>query len=782
MRLFIAEKPSMGKTIAEFLSRINSIKAVPTRTHIVVGDDVITWQFGHLFELAKPEKYDPKYEKWVFTDLPIIPDQWKHLPKRESAEQLKKIGELLKECNEVVHAGDPDAEGQALVEIVLNHFKNKKPVRRLWASSLDDKSLSKAISSMKDNKDYKNLFNASQARSNADWLFGMNMSRACSINARKKGADFVISIGRVQTPTLALIVNRELEIRNFVAKDYYTPWFETVRIDGIDVRATWDPEKDDARIDQEGKLLDKKIAQSIADQVLKIGTAKVVDYTTEPGTEGPPGLFSLSTLQAHASKVYGFSAAKTLEFAQSLYDKKLTSYPRTDCEYMPESQHSDAPKIVMQLGKTALPAAFSSAIRGAKTNLKSKAWNDKNISAHHAIIPVQANPAAIAALSDPEKKIYFEIAKRYVLQFWPAAKFTNTVIRFESANEFFKTTGKVYQDEGWKKAFKIENADKDEEEIAEEEKALPPMVKGQVVDIEKTGITSTTTKPPRRYTEGTLIGAMKNIHQYVSDATLKRHLRGTSGSGVGENTQAGIGTEATRAGIIKNLFDKGFIENKGKKDIAPTITGEKLIGILPKTITTPDMTAMWQKFMDNILSGDSSYEKFMEQQSAWISEMVKNSVKFFDDVEFSSTKSQKSSQSKYLISDTGSACSCGQAINKIEGGKYGAFFACSSKECGKKYDQGSDGVLSEKVVKQISYDHHCPACDAGLKKFSGKNGDFWGCSNYKSKNPCKTTIPDMDGKPDFQKYSDKKGPQGKSQEGGSGARGNSGLQTTAKRS
>lgn len=774
MRLFIAEKPSMGKTIAEFLSKVNGIKASPTKTHITVGDDVVTWQFGHLFELAKPEKYDPRYEKWTFSDLPIVPTEWKHVPKRESADQIKKIGELLKECSEVVHAGDPDAEGQALVDIVLNNFKNKKPTRRLWAAALDDKSLSKAMSSMKDNSEYKNLFNASQARSNADWLFGMNMSRACSINARKKGADFVISVGRVQTPTLALIVNRELEIRNFKAKDYFTPWLQTASIDGLKVKATWDPEDGDQRLDADGKLLDKKLAESIAEKVKRSGSAKVVDYVTEPGSEGPPGLFSLSSLQTQASKLYGFSGAQTLELAQSLYDKKLTSYPRTDCEFMPESQFADASKLIVQLGKTSLPTSFSNAIRGAKPALKSKAWNDKNVSAHHAIVPVEANPAQIASLPENEKKIYFEIAKRYILQFWPAAKYTSTQIRFESESEFFRATGKVYQDEGWKKAFKVEK--NDEDEIAEEENALPPMAKGQKVGVSETGVTSTTTKPPKRFTEGTLLKAMENIHQYVSDPNIKKHLKGNNGTGMGENVQAGIGTVATRAGIIKNLFDKGFVANKGKKEIIPTENGEKIIGILPATLTTPDMTAIWQKFMDSILKGESSYDAFMEKQKVWISEMVKSSTSFFDNVEFKSSKNgSKGGSSQYQIEDTGSACSCGQHINKVSGGKYGDFYACSSKPCGKRYDLKEGSFVEKMANKPVISEHSCPACSAGMRMLNGKNGAFWGCSNYGSKTPCKTTLPDLDGKPDFSKYQDKSGSSARG-----GVRG-TGFQTKAVR-
>lgn len=753
-RLFIAEKPSMGATIAEYISKINSVPMKKNGSSIEVGNDIVTWQRGHFLELAFPEEYDPKFKKWTWSDLPIIPDPWRMTIKADAAAQLKVIGSLLKGCDEVIHAGDPDAEGQALVDNVLLHFKCKKPVRRLWTPALDDKNLAKAFSSIKSNTEYQRLYQASQARSHADWLFGINMSRACTICARQQGADFVMSIGRVQTPTLALIVNREKEIRNFKPVDYFTPWLES-SVGKSNFQASWIPKEDDDRIDHEGRLTDRKIAEGIEAAVKKNGQAVVSSYESNKETESAPLLFSLSTLQAHASRVYGLPVAKTLEIAQSLYDKKITSYPRTDCEYLPDSQHADAPDILSSLMKASLPVSFSNALRGARSNLKSRSFNSKKVSAHHAIAPVGADPAKINSLSDIEKKIYFEIVKRYILQFWPVAQFMNTTVFLESAGEIFKVAGRHYLDEGWKKAFvAAKDEDEDENTIAGEEKVLPEMKEGDVIPVTNTGIRATTTKPPKRFTEGSLITAMENIHQYVKDPQVKKRLKGGNGDGAGDNKQAGIGTVATRANIIKTLFSRNFIELK-KKDIVPTQTGEKVIDILPVSMTSPDMTAIWQTLMDSILDGNSTYDAFMEKQTSWLKGMINSTKDFFANVEFSGSKKAGAASSIRVI-DTEEVCSCGTKLQRIEGAKYGTFFACQSKECGKRYKE-LNGKPAERQVAQSSPDAaptvSCPSCESGhLRRLGSKDGKgyFWGCSNFRSEKPCKTTFPDLDGKPDME--------------------------------
>ncbi len=740
-RLFIAEKPSAGKDLAAFLAKSTGAKAIAQRTHVVVGNDTVAWLRGHVLEAVEPHEYDPKYEKWNYRDLPILPDPFRLKPVAATKDLLANVKDLLKSHDLVVNFGDPDQEGQLLVDEALEYVKNRKPVHRLWVSALDDTSLSRAMGAIKSNADYRGYYESALSRSHADWLYGINMTRALTVCARRKGAGFLISIGRVQTPTLALVVNREREIRNFKPLDYFIPWLAADTKPAF--RARWKGKDGDLRVDPEGRLLDKTLAGGIVAAVRKAGRATVTGYDTVKGAESAPLPFSLSALQAHASRLYGFGASQVLELAQSLYEKKLASYPRVDTDYLPESQFGDAARILASLAKAPLPTAFAHALAGAKTSRKSRAWNDKKVTAHHAIIPTHLDsPGAIASLTDAEKKIYFEIVRRYVLQFWPSAEFLATTITLDAAGETFTAKGKRYTDEGWRKAMAARESDEgDEKDKDDEAQLLPVLKRGDVLRVTDTGMDSLTTKPPKRFTEGTLISAMKNIHQYVKDPKVRERLK----------EGAGIGTEATRSNIIETLFKRDFIVRKGK-ELAPTENGERVIDVLPASMSSPDMTALWQSFMDSILKNGTGYEDFLAKQRAWITQMVAAAEHFFDNVDFGPGRAGDG-KSRAEVIETDEKCdACGSNLKHING-KYGWFWACSSEACKKIFsDENGKPVERKPRAAAAAPDSgiRCPLCQkASLRLVPRKDGSghFWGCAGYRD--GCRAAYSDQDGKPVF---------------------------------
>lgn len=797
-RLFIAEKPAAAKALADFLARSQGLKPQAQRTHIVVGDDIVGWLRGHLLELVDADHYDKRFEKWRIDDLPIIPNKFEVLPRKgrdgsrsDATAQIGVIGKLLKDCESVVGFGDPDAEGQLIQDEVLHYLNNKKPVVRLWANALDDSTLGKALANMKPNVEYLGWFEQALCRSHSDWLYGINMTRACTIHARNAGATSPVYIGRVQTPTLALVVRRELEIRDFKSVDYFTPSI-TLATDPS-FRATWMPrtnakgEVEDPRVNSEKLLTDKAWADRITEMAKRAGQARVLSAETKPGTESAPLPFSLSGLQALCSNIYGLGATQTLEVVQSLYDKKLASYPRVDTEYLPEDQHKDAPQILASLAKANLPVAIGNALSGSRPSLKSRAWNDAKVSAHHAIIPTLLdNPSEVGRLSEIELKIYIEIVKRYVLQFWPQAKFMATELVLGvgagEQQERFGAKGRRYTDEGWRKAFAdvVQSLDEPvdgEDKSATAVVALPQLTKDQAAPISAAGYESKKTKPKKRFTEGTLITAMKNIHEFVTDPEIRKGLR----------EGAGIGTEATRAKIIDTLLDprRALLTKKGK-ELIPSENGMRVIQVLPVHITTPDMTAVWQQFGAAVQARETTYRDFIVRQSAWLTNLVKSSSGFFNPSQFPADPNQPARQARAPAQDTEHLCfgtvptnGCGGNLRLLSG-QWGPFYKCVNPDCGKTFRQvegkpaektaggGARGSADIEAYQGTMY--KCKRCDAGqllMKARRDGSGNFWGCSHWRDVDGgCKAAYNDADGKPDFQ-GANKGGTKGGGQRGSS---------------
>ena len=604
-RLFIAEKPSMGRAIAQGLEALGN-KSRSADGCIHVGSDTVTWLFGHILEQYSPDEYDEKYKRWHIEDLPIVPSVWKLKVKPDAKKQYKIVSALAKEADEIIHAGDPDREGQLLVDELLAHIGvlKTKPVKRILLNALDVKSVQEALRHIRPNDEFVGLRNSALARSRADWLIGMNLSLIYTILARSAGYDSVINVGRVKTPTMGLVVRREIEIRTFKPVTFFTPRVEFRHANGS-FRAKWKAQEQDG-VDEEGRILKKDLAEEIL-TASSVPPAKIESVEQKKGTSPQRLPYSLSALQIDAGKIFGYSPQEVLDTQQALYEKKLTSYPRSDCDYLPENQLGDAAAILKNLA--AADSSLERFIEKADLSIKSRAWNDKKISAHHAIVPTTVE-TKLSDLSEKEKKLYMLIAKSYIAQFYPAQEFLSTKVELSAGGEMFTASGKVILQQGWKSLYQ-NDAKKDDVENEEEQQSLPDMQQGDSVEFAGGKIVEGVTKPPARFTPATLLKAMKEIHKYVHDKELAASLKECSG----------IGTEATRAGMIDELEKRGFIKKAGK-NFVPTEIASSMCRILPESLIYPDLTARWEDALDKIGKKEMSLADFGTQQKRFLDELL----------------------------------------------------------------------------------------------------------------------------------------------------------------
>ena len=602
-RLFIAEKPSMGRAIAQGLEALgDKSRSADGCGCIHVGSDTVTWLFGHILEQYSPDEYDEKYKRWHIEDLPIVPSVWKLKVKPDAKKQYKIVSALAKEADEIIHAGDPDREGQLLVDELLAHIGvlKTKPVKRILLNALDVKSVQEALKHIRPNDEFVGLRNSALARSRADWRIGMNLSRIYTILARGAGYDSVVNVGRVKTPTMGLVVRREIEIRTFKSVTFFTPQVEFRHANGS-FRAKWKAQEQDG-VDEEGRILKKDLAEEIL-TASSVPPARMESVEQKKGTSPQRLPYSLSALQIDAGKIFGYSPQEVLDTQQALYEKKLTSYPRSDCDYLPENQLGDAAAILKNLA--AADSSLEQFIEKADLSIKSRAWNDKKISAHHAIIPTTVE-TKLSDLSEKEKKLYMLIAKSYIAQFYPAQEFLSTKVELSAGGEMFTASGKVILQQGWKSLYQ-----NDTNEDEEEQQSLPDMQQGDSVEFAGGKIVEGVTKPPTRFTPATLLKAMKEIHKYVHDKELAASLKECSG----------IGTEATRAGMIDELEKRGFIKKAGKNFI-PTEIASSMCRILPESLIYPDLTARWEDALDKIGKKEMSLADFGTQQKRFLDELL----------------------------------------------------------------------------------------------------------------------------------------------------------------
>jgi len=704
VRVYIAEKPSMGAEIAKYLPGPTSRKD----GYIITGGGVVTWGFGHILRQAEPGEYDEKYIRWRAEDLPIIPQKWKLLISESAKKQFLIVEQLIGEANEIVHAGDPDREGQLLIDEVLDYLDNKKPVKRILLNALDEQSIRKAIANLRENSDFFNLKQSALARARADWLIGMNLSRAYTLAARRAGHKTTFPVGRVKTPTLALVVRRERDIEAFKHSDYFTLKADFMHPDG-EFTAYWKPKEDQVGLDPEGRLADKQIAKELTDKLsAQPLAADIISCETTEKKEANRLPLSLSSLQVLAGKKFGYDPQTVLDTAQRLYEKKLTSYPRSDCDFLPESQQADAKVIIGNLAKIN-DNELAGWAQTANSEQKSRAWNDKKITAHHAIIPT-VEKCTVAALSETEKNIYYLIAQAYLAQFYPVHVYSQTKVEIKRVDETFTASGRIIRELGWKALYGTDADDKKEED----EGTLPAMKTGDGVQFVKATAEKKSTRPPTRFTAATLLAAMKEIHKYVKNPELKKQLKDVSG----------IGTEATRATIIKELVQRSFLrEEKKKKYLIPTDAAYTLIDILPDELTYPDSTAQWESILSDMADGGQSLDKFLKAQADFTSSICASAVSI-----------KLAPQGEHLCPQ------CEQGVLEERKGRKGLFWGCSRyPACKAAYDDDNG--------KPRKPQHPCPRCGTGaLQRINGKNGAFWGCSRYPA---CRATYNDKAGSPDI---------------------------------
>lgn len=593
MRLFIAEKPSLGKAIADALPPPHK----RGDGFIECGDNnVVTWCIGHLLEQAEPHEYNEVFKRWRMEHLPIIPSQWKLIPKKNTLKQFKVVERLVKQADQLVNAGDPDREGQLLVDELFSYLQVPREkiaqIQRCLVNDLNPSAVKKSLENLQKNSDFIPLSTSALARMRADWLYGINMTRSYTLQGRFVGYQEVLSVGRVQTPVLGLIVRRDLEIENFVPKDYFEVLAQIVVPEtGEKFKAQWQPSKacEDYQ-DEDGRVLSRPLAENVQRRITD-KPALVEEYQDKIETEPAPLPYSLSALQIDAARRYGMSAQEVLDICQKLYETyKLITYPRSDNRYLPNEHFNDRYKVMAAIAHHL--SEYQQKPDVVDTELKNRCWSSSKVEAHHAIIPTAR--LGTVTLGYKEQQIYQLIARQYLLQFCPDAQYRKGKISLTIEGGSFVAQARNLMVAGWKALLGKD----DNDEVLEP--LLPVVKKGQSLHCEGAEIVEKKTQPPRPFTDATLLSAMTGIARFVKDAKLKKILRETDG----------IGTEATRAGIIELLFKRNFLVKKGR-NIHSTEAGRIFIEALPDEATQADMTAHWEMQLSDISKKQANYHQFM---------------------------------------------------------------------------------------------------------------------------------------------------------------------------
>lgn len=747
-RLIIAEKPSVARAIAESLGIVKSDKG-----YIECNNDtVVTWCFGHMFELAEPDQYTPdsvplssKGSKlWRFDELPILPSFWKLKESEKCKDQIKVIKGLLKKAQDVVNAGDPDREGQLLVDELLEELKYSGKVLRYWSNAIDKKSVERALNNLKDNADYVGLRDSAKGRSRADWLVGMNITRALTLANHG-----LITVGRVQTPTVKLVYDRDQKIKNFKPVDYFNVLAKFKAKNG-EYEAKLQSEFLIKGIDEENRLIDKSYTEEILKSIQSSsGVIERVKKETKK-VKQPLGL-SLADLTSLCSSKLGLSAKETLDIAQSLYEKKYTSYPRTDCKYLPESQYSESNEVLEAIKK--VNPELTEIINNSDSSIHSAAWNTEKTTAHHAIIPTSSDN--LSQLKDKEAQVYELVARNYIAQFYPEYEFLSTEI-ITSVNEFkFKTKGKVVLIQGFKAVYNDSDEDKREDK---DDKVIDVSEHEEVLTV-NSKLDSAKTKAPSRFTEGALIKAMENIYKYIDEEEYKKDLKDGDG----------IGTSATRASIIEEIKKRGYIATKGKY-LESTEYAESLLNKAPAQTQSAIMTAIYERQLSEIENRKLDLDSFIKTVEDYIKQEVEYAKNNISEVKVDYIentvcpvcgKSIKNSKYSYMCSECDFKCSKEILSAKISESDFkkiieeqSPVFSFTSLKTKKKfkaklkYDKLNNKFIFE--MQNEGSEYTCPECGKALYKRESqkKKGVFyWSCSGYKD--GCNKIFYDNNGKPKF---------------------------------
>lgn len=642
MQLVIAEKPSVAKSIADVLGALDRQDG-----YFEGGGYLVSWCVGHLIELAEPESYGDQWKKWTYESLPVNPEHWQYEIKEDTKEQYDVLYSLLHDSrvDEVVCATDAGREGELIFRLVYNMASCYKPMKRLWISSMEESAIREGFENLKPGSDYEHLYHSALCRQEADWLVGINGTRLFTVLYGGK----VLKVGRVQTPTLAMLVERESKIMNFKKEQYFMAHILCGGVDAVT-----------ERIDN------KTEAENVAGACLN-GQALVTSVAKEEKTVAPPKLYDLTTLQRDANRLFGFTAKQTLEYTQSLYEKKLCTYPRTDSQYLSDDMEQTAGNVIEAIFGSILfeeNMMFNPDIK--------RVLNSKKVTDHHAIIPtMEIAKADIAALPETERKILSLVANRLLCATGEKHLYETVKAELSCGGYTFAASGKSVLKNGWKDfedAFK--RSFKTMEDKEQEDKKLPELSEGQTFDGVQTKISEHYTTPPKHFTEDSLLSAMERAgNEDMSDDVERK----------------GLGTPATRADIIEKLVKDGFVKRE-KKQIIPTEDGMKLITVLPDVVKSPKLTADWENALTLVAKGEMEREDFMADIETMISDLIHTYHEVSDE-----QKKMFAQEQKVL----GKCPNCGGEVVK---GKYGAF--CKNK-CGMNVSRIMGVSLSDEQVESL---------------------------------------------------------------------------------
>lgn len=665
MILVVAEKPSVARDIARVLKCSERGEGF-----LKGGQYYVSWALGHLVTLCEPDELDEKYKKWRTEDLPILPDTLPTKVISKTRSQFSVLKKLMNaaDVNELICATDAGREGELIFRLIYEKAGCKKPVNRLWISSMTDEAIRDGFASLKPSSAYDGLYKSAQCRSQADWLVGMNASRAFTLRYQT-----LLSIGRVQTPTLAILVKRYHEIADFVPTEYYT-----VNAEFGDYRGTWfDANGKDEKTNQ--RIENEELAAQIVKRV-KGQTGKVQSVTGEEKRELAPQLYDLTSLQRDANRLLGFTADKTLKVAQSLYEKwKLLTYPRTDSRYLPLDMIGRAKQTLQ-----ALPQEYQSFVQGipysadGKLPFSKRIFDNEKISDHHALIPTPQK-AKLDQLPPDEKKLYDLVARRLIAAFYPAYEYEQVKVITAVNDDLFKSVGRTVKNPGWKALYSGQDEGKKKKDDAQET-ALPPLQTGDTRTVQKVSSKKDATKPPAPHTDASLLAAMENAGRDLTDEALREQMKGS-----------GLGTPATRAAIIERLISVGYVQRKGRT-VNATEKGVQLIEIAPDMIASPELTGRWELALNDIAENKHDTDSFMQG----IRDMTVSLVNFakttdlqgsFPEEERRKTKSGKTA-AKSVVKLEGVVCPlCGKPVQEnIKA------FGCSDWKNGCHFTIWKDGL------------------------------------------------------------------------------------------
>ena len=642
MQLVIAEKPSVAKSIADVLGALDRQDG-----YFEGSGYLVSWCVGHLIELAEPESYGEQWKKWTYESLPVNPEHWQYEIKEDTKEQYDVLYGLLHDSrvDEVVCATDAGREGELIFRLVYNMASCNKPMKRLWISSMEESAIREGFENLKPGSDYDHLYHSALCRQEADWLVGINGTRLFTVLYGGK----VLKVGRVQTPTLAMLVEREAKIMNFKKEQYFMAHILCGGVDAVT-----------ERIDN------KTEAEKVAGACLN-GQALVTSVAKEEKTVAPPKLYDLTTLQRDANRLFGFTAKQTLEYTQSLYEKKLCTYPRTDSQYLSDDMEQTAGNVI--------EAIFSSIMFEENMMFNpdiKRVLNSKKVTDHHAIIPtMEIAKADLAALPETERKILSLVANRLLCATGEKHLYETVKAELSCGVYTFATSGNSVLKNGWKDfedAFK--RSFKTTEDKEQEDKKLPELSEGQTFDGVQTKISEHYTTPPKHFTEDSLLSAMERAgNEDMSDDVERK----------------GLGTPATRADIIEKLVKDGFVKRE-KKQMIPTEDGMKLITVLPDVVKSPKLTADWENALTLVAKGEMEREDFMADIETMVSDLIHTYHEVSDE-----QKKMFAQEQKVL----GKCPNCGGEVVK---GKYGAF--CKNK-CGMNVSRIMGVALSDEQVESL---------------------------------------------------------------------------------